>query len=57
MTNNDASVFELVCFDQDPLPNLTRAPLLWDGFFWQEIDPATGHVVSEGEEQRSHVSN
>jgi hypothetical protein len=49
-----ARIFELVGNDQSPLPNLRRSILIWDGPQWQEIDPTTGQVVSEGKEEVSN---
>lgn len=34
--------------DADPLPLTTRAPVLWDGQDWTEIDVATGQRIGGG---------
>lgn len=42
------SVFALAEPDGEPLPNLTRAALLWIGARWAEVDPRSGEIVAVG---------
>lgn len=42
------TVFALADPEFTPLPNVTRACVLWDGTAWEEFNHATGEVLARG---------